>query len=255
MPKFKSLKKPLLSKEIEEELTASIRGGVYKLGDKLPTEKEMVEQLEVSRSTLREALKNLESNGLITIRRGMHAGAYVAEPNPLPIIKSFKNLIQTKKGNIFDLIEARLYIEPVVVKIAAIHRTEADIERLKDILDQAEGLVNTSFKNARVMNVHFHNELAKITQNPIMMFLCESMIEVFETLLVELTHSNLDKKAIRKPILEHRGILEAIVEKNQEEASKRTKHHLLNALHTYSKIIPEKADAYIEKCNNYFYKL
>ena len=94
MAKFSSLKKPLLSKEVEAQLRASINAGTYKPGDKLPAERELVEQFQVSRVTVRDALRDLQSLGLISVKRGVNAGAYVSEPSPQPITQSLENLIQ-----------------------------------------------------------------------------------------------------------------------------------------------------------------
>ncbi len=76
-------KRPSLSQEVELQLRQSIIAGSYNPGDKLPAERELVEQFQVSRVTVRDALKNLQNMGLLEIKRGIKAGAYVVAPNPL----------------------------------------------------------------------------------------------------------------------------------------------------------------------------
>jgi len=111
MAKFKSVKQPVLSKEVEKQLRASINAGIYKPGDKLPSERELVEQFEVSRVTVRDALKSLQSLGLVSIRRGVNAGAYVSEPSPQAITQSIDALIQMKKVKLNPMLhEVSLYI-------------------------------------------------------------------------------------------------------------------------------------------------
>jgi len=67
---FSSLKKPSLSKEVENKLREAINTGVYQPNDKLPAERELVDQFQVSRSTVRDALRNLRNQGMINVIRG-----------------------------------------------------------------------------------------------------------------------------------------------------------------------------------------
>lgn len=255
MPLFKSLKKPLLSKEVEEQLRQSISARIYRPGDKLPSERELVDQFEVSRATVRDALKNLQNQGLISVKRGGNAGAYVSELTPQPITQSIDNLIQMGKVNFAHLIEIRLYIEPYVAMSAAIHRTSGDINTLTELLNRAEAYLDTSRKKARLTNVRFHCEVAKITQNALISFFCESITQVYSSMLIEMTHKQLEKSAISKLISEHRTILEAIGNRNPKEAFQKTKTHLIETYYTYSKIIPDNCDEDVDKRIKYFAKL
>jgi DNA-binding FadR family transcriptional regulator len=247
LAQFKSLKKPPLSKEVENKLREAINAGIYKANDKLPSEMELVNQFQVSRVTVRDALRNLRNLGLIDVKRGVNAGAYVSEPNPQPITQSMENLIQMKKVNFAHLIEIRLYIEPGVARTAAQFRTSEDIDILSNLLDQAEKLSDTSPKEARLINVKFHYEVAKITRNALIIFLCESITQVHSAMIIKMTHSKVDKERVSKFIAEHRSILEAIVAEEPDEAFLRTKKHLIETYHTYSTILPDKIDRYAER--------
>jgi GntR family transcriptional repressor for pyruvate dehydrogenase complex len=242
LAKFSSLKKPPLSKEVETQLRASITAGIYKPGDKLPAERELVDQFQVSRVTVRDALRDLQSLGLISVKRGVNAGAYVSEPSPQPITQSIENLIQMKKVNFAHLIELRLYIEPAVARTASLFRTSEDVDTLSDLLDRAENRLSTSRKEARLINVRFHFEVAKITGNALIVFLCESITQVHSAMIIEMTHTKLDKRGIAKLISEHRSIMEAIAERNPEAAFEKTKNHLVETYHTYTKILPGVVD-------------
>lgn len=247
MSQFKSLKKPSLSQAVSEQLTDSISSGAFKPGDKLPSERELMSQFEVSRVTVREALKNLQSLGMIEVKRGMNAGAYVSEPNPLPITHSFNNLLQMGKVDFAHLIDARLYIEPHVAESAALVRTDEDVDRLRDLLERATQLVNVSRKEARLLNVKFHNEVAMITRNPLIVFVSESITQVFSAYLIQMTHTKLGKEGILGLIDEHQSIVTAIAEKKAKQALQRTKEHLLKTYEMYSRIIPEKTEVFIDK--------
>ena len=242
MSKFSSLKKPSLSREVERKLREAINAGVYRPNDKLPAERELVDQFQVSRSTVRDALLSLRNQGLINVIRGVNAGAYVLEPTPQPITQSIENLVRMSKVNFAQLIELRLYIEPNVAKTAALCRTSEDVALLNDLLDRADMRLKKSRKEARLINVGFHFEVAKITQNTLITFLCESITQVHSAMIIEMTHTKLDGRAISKLISEHRTILDAISAGNAEESFERTKKHLVETYSTYTTIFPDTID-------------
>ena len=239
MGNFKSLKKPLLSREVELAIKQSILDERFKPGEKLPSERELVEQFQVSRVTVREALRNLQSIGMIAIRRGIKAGAYVAEPNADQITESLLNLMSLGRIDYSHLIDARLYIEPRAAEIAAKYRTLEDIRRLRALLDQAEQMVDESRKEARLINVSFHCEVAKITANPIIIFITESITQSYSALMIEKTHTKLGRPAIETFIEGHRAILNAIIKQTPADAYEKTRHHLLETYVTYSRVAPD----------------
>jgi len=247
MPGFKSLKKPLLSREVEKQIKLSILNGSYNAGEKIPSERELVDQFQVSRVTVREALRGLQQSGLVQIRRGRQAGAYVCEPDPSTITENFQNLIHMGKVNFAHLMEIRLYTEPDVARSAALHRTQDNVDTLVRLLDRAEADLNVSRKKSRLTNVRFHYEVAKILNNTIITFLCESITQIYSAIIIEMTFTKLDKKGIAKLILEHRSILDAIAEKNPAAAFERTKKHLIETYYTYSNIIPDSCDEDVDK--------
>ncbi|BBO73613.1 GntR family transcriptional regulator [Desulfosarcina widdelii] len=239
MPEYKSLKKPLLSQEVKDAIQTSIADETFKPGEKLPSERELVDQFQVSRVTIREALRNLQSAGLIEIRRGINAGAYVSEPNSDPITENFRNLIHMGRIGFSHLIDARLYIEPRASEIAAKYATDKDIDRLQKVLDKAAGQVATSRKSARLTNVSFHVEVAKITKNPIILFITESITQSYSATIIELTRTQLRRRVIQKFILGHREILAAIVKHNPAEAYEMTRRHLLDTYQAYTHVLPD----------------
>jgi DNA-binding FadR family transcriptional regulator len=235
---FKAIKKTSLSQQIENNVKNAIASRIYKPLEKLPSERDLMSQFNVSRTTIREALMGLQSSGLIVVKRGVNAGAYVSEINPDPITKNLQNLIKFGMINFVHLTEARLYIEPEAARIAAICRTDKDIEILNQLLEKAEASNKTSGKEARLINIRFHVEIAKVTQNPIIIFISESITQVYSTVIVEMTRTKLTKADVIKNIESHRYILDSLIEKNGKEAFERTKEHILGLYHLYRRIIP-----------------
>lgn len=242
MSQFKSLKKPSLSQEVKNQIKASITSGTYKPGDKLPAERELMDQFEVSRVTVRDALRSLQEMGLITTKRGVNGGAYVSEPNPEPITESFKHLVQMGRVNFAHLIEARLLLEPDLTRNAAMYRDKDDINRLADLLDRAEEQVGSSFKKARLINVGFHLEVARIARNPLILFILESITQAFSALIIERTEKSLNRKTVLKLIGEHREILKEIISQNPDGAYEKTRDHLLKTYEVYAKVIPKSGE-------------
>ncbi len=243
MEGFPSLKKPLLSQEVEHAIKQSIHDEVFKPGEKIPSERELVEQFQVSRVTIREALRNLQRSGLITIRRGVRAGAYVSELTSDPITENFQNLIHLGRIDYSHLIDARLYIEPRAAEMAAKYRSDKEVRHLRGLLERAEAVADQNCKRARIINVSFHCEVARITQNPIIVFITESITQSYSTLIIETTSTQLNRGDVQKFIDEHREILDAIIKQNSAEAYEKTRRHLIETYLTYSRV----AGASLEK--------
>ncbi len=143
-----------------------------------------------------------------------------------------------KQVNFTHLIEIRLYIEPNVAASAAARRTSADIAVLSDLLDRAEQRVGASVKEARLINVRFHDKVAQITANPLTIFLSQSITQVCSASLIQLTQDAVDASTVKRLIAMHRSILQSIIDRNPMEAFDRTKLHLLETHDMYSRFIP-----------------
>jgi GntR family transcriptional regulator, transcriptional repressor for pyruvate dehydrogenase complex len=239
LTRFDSLKRPLLSKTVELAITSSIHSEVFKPGVKLPPERELAEQFGVSRMTIREALRNLQRSGLISIKRGIYAGSYVTEPTAAPISENFNNLIHMGVIDYSHLFDARLFVEPRTAEIAALNRTDEDIKNINDLLDRAEAQTDKSPMSGRLLNVTLHYELAKITKNPIIIFITESITQSYSTLIINRTHSLLKREHVLKFISEHREIVNSIIERDAAGAFMKTRKHLIETYFTYQRMCPE----------------
>jgi DNA-binding FadR family transcriptional regulator len=242
---FGSIKRPSLSVEVADEIKKAIASKQYQCGDKLPSERELCEQFEVSRVTVRDALNTLHVNGLINIRKGRNAGAYVIKPTADPIIENFQNLIRYGIVDYSHLLDARLYIEPLAAKVVAQMHTFEEIQSLEALLDDAERHLSLSWKRARLINVSFHSELAKITKNPIIVYITESVTQAFSFAIIEDTESLLDRNTISSFINEHRTILEKIKNKKDQDAYDLSRIHLIDTFKVYSHYLPYSVDTFI----------
>lgn len=115
-----------------EELFRLIRDGVWKVGDRLPPEKELADQLGVGRSTIREALQNLAAISVIESSAGQRT--VIKSPTPGEIFRTDVVSFLIGDRAAAELLEARAMIEPECARLAAIRATDEDLDRVADIL-------------------------------------------------------------------------------------------------------------------------
>jgi DNA-binding FadR family transcriptional regulator len=210
---------------ITEQVKQLIVDGKLKVGDRLPSTKQMSEQFGVGRSTTREALSALKAMGLIDIRQG--GGCRVIRNAPIAMELPELESLRLNRKTVLELLEAREALEVSGAAIAAVKRTDEDIKHLRDLIDEMERTVGDETEGER-LDLKFHLTLAKATHNSIMVRLFESIMNFIETAIhdirrVELYASTAVAERLYK---EHLAIFEAIEQQNAEQAAERMKQHL-----------------------------
>lgn len=104
-------------------------------GTRLPAEKEMIEAFDVGRSTLREALRLLETRGVLTIKRGPGGGPVVRRPRPEDLGDALSLILQFEGASLREVIDARQALEPTIARLAAERITDDEIDRLQETID------------------------------------------------------------------------------------------------------------------------
>src|SRR3954466_3221236 len=125
---------------IAERLTAAIREGTLKPGDRLPTEAELAREFQVGRTSVREGLQKLRAHGLIESRKGL--GAFVTDPPASDPLADFARWTASDPAAIEQLVEARVALETLAAALAALRASDAQIaelEHLNDAHRNAEG--------------------------------------------------------------------------------------------------------------------
>jgi GntR family transcriptional regulator, transcriptional repressor for pyruvate dehydrogenase complex len=155
---------------IADELRIRIARGVLKKGDVLPAEMELVKQFGVSRPTLREAFRILESESLIVVRRGSGGGVIVSSPEVSVVARNFGVLLQTSGVTLADVYDARKVLEPAAVHMFANRRVPQDIEKLNQHVENLaalvdEGVERANFKEWSAAALRFHDELVEQSGN------------------------------------------------------------------------------------------
>jgi len=135
-----------------EAVAANIRRriatGELPIGAKLPTEDELTEAFGIARTTLREALRILEFQGLIHIRRGRGGGATVTMPDLARLTEPLAVVLQLRHTDVADLDEARLLLEPHLAGELARNHTDDDLAALREVLDKATAAAEADDRDA-----------------------------------------------------------------------------------------------------------
>ena len=178
MPKFKPIKQTRVSDEVIEQIKQSILLGDFKAGDKLPSEHELMEQLQVSRVAVREAIRTLENAGFLATRQGASGGAYVTELSFERLAGAFLDLFLVDKISMPELCQARQIIEPEVARVAAMKITPEYSRMLIAALEDEEKPVRTLFDDLETKTAG-HTILVEICGNRFIEALVKSSHESY----------------------------------------------------------------------------
>jgi len=195
---FKQVKRGRVSDSVLKQIKQSIITGVYRPGDKLPSEKELMEAFNVSRGSLREALRSLEEFGFIVVKPGATGGAYVTSEGMKSLANRLYDIMLMERISFDEILQFRLLTEPGAARLAAEHRTEEDIRVLEEINRVRERAIKAG-KIPIIVNIDFHQALAKASKNKMVSLLIDAVALLF----------NSEFKKIGLSIEDHRAILEA----------------------------------------------
>lgn len=208
------------SAAIVGRLRGLIRSGQLPMGSRLPAERDLCEQLGVSRLSLREALRVLESSGLIEIRLGSHGGAFVTAPTAGRAGQGITDLLSTSGLSAVNVTEARTLFElGVVLPLAGERATESDVQELRDLCDEEERARNQGTYSVAV-SFGFHLRLAMAAHNPAVSMIMESFREAILMSMREAGHEGNQGAA------EHRAVVDAIERGDTESARRLMAAHL-----------------------------
>jgi DNA-binding FadR family transcriptional regulator len=168
---------PKISEIVASELRQKILRGEIPEGESLTPESVLVEEYNVSRPSLREALRLLEAQGLVAIRRGSHRGPIAAKPDTEQIVSTFTMHLQLRQATLADIYRFRMTFEPAATRMAADAASEADVTNLKGILDQEKAAV-TSGADFGAIAWHFHSEVIRVSGNITMTLVAETLEKI-----------------------------------------------------------------------------
>ncbi|MFD2822150.1 FadR/GntR family transcriptional regulator [Lacinutrix iliipiscaria] len=189
-------------------------------GDKLPSERVLSDKFEVSRGNLREAIQKLEFYGLL--KSIPQSGTFVANIGVIAMNGMIEDILRLDDPDFKSLVETRILLELKTARLAAIRRTDKDLEQMKNALEAYANKVNNG-QDAVQEDLLFHLAIAKAsrnsTMNTFMLIITPGIITNFEKYHV------CDKNLAQSGIKEHQAIFEAIKNQDPQLAKQKMKEH------------------------------
>lgn len=214
--------------DIVDQIRERLKSEELKPGDRLPSERHLAEQFDVSRNTVREALRMLEIAGLIEIRKGATGGAFIASNGPGKVATGLSGMLSLMAFNISDLTEVRLWLGTLITRLACERATGEDLERLQANVARAAELTEAEDWSARTsVNHEFLNLLAAATANPILEMMQLSITDVIRQ-IVDVVGPVTDDSILES----RRKLLEHLIARDADAASHEMETHL-QRVHDY----------------------
>ena len=219
---------PLPSKRIFEQVADQVRhlisSGVFRPGDKLPSERELAAQFNIGRSALREALRVLEHEGLIVIKQGSDGGSFIRRPHISDDTKTVIELFQIGELDLQRITEARLALELRVMDFVVQRITEEELALLEKIINDAEASLKRGDLPPVSAIIDFHVIITKASKNPALEMLVGSLINLVVNVLGKVP---LKQDLLVQHLDQHKQILEGLRERNLEKTKKNLETHIL----------------------------
>lgn len=222
---LKTIQTQKIYKNIVEQIVDLIHDGSLKCGDKLPPERALAEMLNVSRTSVREALKVMEVMGILEIKPG--EGSVVSGFNVQPFLSMVWPVILADKNTEKDLLEFRKILEEGSIRHLALKReNEEFFKGLKKIIDNMQEAVDDVEKGVK-LDIQFHRALFELTGNKILMQVQNFVEYILQKTVSYNRTAALQKKDSGEIIFnQHKGIYEALVAGDSCIAVKRMSDHL-----------------------------
>jgi DNA-binding FadR family transcriptional regulator len=214
VPLLERITRRQVSYEVREQLRELIASGAFQPAERLPSERDLMEALGVSRTAIREALRSLEGLGVVTIRHG--AGVYVAEGAAGPAGPSGHRIPRAGHARTpRDLIEVRLIVEPEASALAAGRATTDDLRRLDRDIEQFRAEVGR--RRRPPTDLRFHLDLCRATHNPMLLAIGKWVIEFY---------ARSGQLPQGRDVEDHARVFEAVRRRDPEAARAAMRAHL-----------------------------
>lgn len=211
--------------QVEKRIREAILTGELKGGEMLPPESELARQFNVSRTTLREALRALATQRLITKIPGARGGNLVQSVDHHSLgrvlIESMENLLALGSIEFEEVSQVRQYLEVPAVRLAAQHRTEEDLRLLGKIVD-AQKAATISDPSVPELDAQFHSHIAQASGNRVL----SSFVRALHKGSEPVHYLDLSPEVGRQTVRQHQAILTAIVERDPDAAEAAIVRHL-----------------------------
>ena len=217
---FNSVKRATVTETIVEQVKDLIIAGQLTAGQKLPSERELAEELSVGRSSVREATSALVALGVAQVRQG--EGVFIRPDFPDSVIHNIEWSAYLLRGQMEDLIETRLAIELTTARLASERASQADRQELRRLAYAMQvGMPLDSFIER---DVEFHLSLASASQNKVMHSVVQGVQQLMRKSMSQvLRHDDMREISVGQ----HRLIADAVCDGDAETAVRTMEAHLM----------------------------
>ncbi len=236
------MKRRSITDQITLQLEEMIAEGTLKPGNRLPAERVLSERLGVSRPSLREAIKNLASRGLIYSRQG--GGTYINESINEGITDPLLEILQKQPESRFDVLEVRHALDGQAAYFAALRATDGDRNRIQKAFDRMIELhaIGDDPMEEAVADAEFHLTITEASHNIVMLHIMRSLFTVLQRTI----EHNLDKLYTIPRVFEplsgqHETLMHTILEGDADAARKAAQNHLVFVEESLKDIDKEQA--------------
>ncbi|HKK33773.1 MAG TPA: FadR/GntR family transcriptional regulator [Desulfomicrobiaceae bacterium] len=214
--------KAKLHELITSRLRKLIRDGKLKPGDRLPPERKLAELFQVSRNSVREAIRILEDKQILHCRPG--SGTFVADIDGESILEAMTEAFESQRTKLEQILEFRQVLEPGVARLAARRISPAALKTLAEIIRKQEEILFRGEENQREMDLLFHQTLVEATGNRVLSTVLDTIGEKIRETRSDSLQS---ERRARQSIAAHKRIFAALEAGDSGLAAKEMEHHLL----------------------------
>ncbi len=230
---FRPIRPERVADKVAAQLKQAISSGALKVGERLPPERELAEQMGVSRPSVREAIQKLELHGMVQSIQG--GGTVVKNLTEQEIGRPIEIVLGEDRQKVVELTEVRALMESWAAREAAKNRTAEELERIRRYLEEMEGDLERGMIRAEV-DVKFHTEIAAAAHNTIFLHVIQNIYSLImysvKVYREEVFTTREDQETIFK---HHLKIFKAIQNQDPEQAEAAMNQHLLYVVDEYKK--------------------
>ncbi|WP_433444035.1 FadR/GntR family transcriptional regulator [Nonomuraea sp. CA-141351] len=210
-PRFEPVRTVRAYERVVEQVEEAIESGSLSPGERLPSERELMVQFSVSRSTVREALRVLQARGLVRSRPGDPNGAEVLPFSPAALHKSMTTLARVEELSLAELVQFRMVLDSSAILLAARLRTDAELAEMASAVSSMREAVEAGRDAFGEADVAFHDAVARASGNKLIQ-ICTDVVRSIVLKLVseKIAHADDREALMRQSIQHHEEVLDAM---------------------------------------------
>lgn len=220
---FREIKNTKVFEQVIEQIKEIIKNGELRCGDKLPSERDLCEQLNVSRTSIREALRSLEMLGIVECRQG--EGNFIKESFEDSLLEPLSITFMLHGSKTNEILELRKIIEPETAALAAKNISAAELQEIKELID----LLNHEEDSKKIADIdkEIHYKIVQASENYLVINVMYAVSYLVDRYIEDVVANMFKSPENRNVVMEqHKAIVKAIEAHNAHEASVAMRKHL-----------------------------